>query len=119
MHGLPADLDLSFLVGAVLVRVEQSAHQPAVRLYFDGDVWVGIEATFRVATEMRDVMLGPSDDAATALAGFIGDSIQTAHGQTDGTLTINFSAAGLLELYDSSTEFECYQIHYGGSVLPV
>jgi hypothetical protein len=112
MHGLPADLDLSFLVGPTLLQVCIGENEVILR--FDGDVSITIESTFVVRDEGGcETAFECARAAASALVEFLADSITEVLGQRSGTLRLTFSRGGVVEIYDSFEDFESYQIQHG------
>lgn len=112
MYGLPDDLDLGFLVGTTLLQVCIGANE--VILKFDADICITIETRFRIRdANGHDAVYDNAPSAAVSLVAILSDSIAEVRGKQDGTLRLSFSKSAVLELYDSSKEFESYQIQHG------
>lgn len=111
MYGLPTD-DLTFLEGTRLLQVCIGSNE--VILNFDREVSITIESTFRVrSSEGEDIVFENSPSSAAALAELLSERVTEVHGQTDGTLRLLFSRGAVLEIYDSSKNYESYQVRHG------
>jgi hypothetical protein len=112
MYGLPDDLDLTFLEGISLLQVCVGANE--VILNFDRSVSITIESTFRIRTVSgQDDVYEDPRSASAALVGLISDSVARVSAETSGTLRLAFAGGGVLEIYDSSSQYESYQIRHG------
>jgi len=115
MYGLPSDLDLGWLVGATLLQVCIGANEVILR--FDADICITIESKFRVCNASgHDAVFESPPAAAASLVVLLSDSIAEVVGQRDGTLRLSFAKTGVLEIYDSSRDYESYQIQHGSQV---
>lgn len=115
MYGLPSDLDLEFLVGLTLLQVCVGANEVILR--FDQDVSITMETRIRARyADGKDVVFDCAPLAAVSLVAFLSDSITEVLGQRDGTLRMSFSRGGLIEVYDSSKDYESYQIQHGPAI---
>lgn len=118
MFGLPADVDVSFLVGAVLIQV--CAGENEVVLNFDEDVSIMSAATIRYAEDgepQREL-----EDARTvskALIDLLGQTIVRADGNLDGTLRLFWSNDSRVELLDSWGDYESYTVRHGETLIVV
>ena len=118
MYGLPSNVDLSFLVGATLNQACFGANE--LILKFSGDTTLTIESSYRVAVPGHDSTL--FDDVRTSapsVVGLIERRVSGVEGSTDGTLSILFDAAYRLDVYDTSAQFESYQIVHGDQMIVV
>jgi hypothetical protein len=109
MNGLPADLDLTFLVGRKLEQVCFSLHQ--VRLMFDRGVWIDIEG---------DWALNGTRTAANpgVLGALLEQSIADAKREGEGDLVLMIGSHRL-EIFDSHGNYESYTIGSEGSQIVV
>lgn len=118
MHGLPADLDLTFLQGIVLLQVCTGANE--VILNFDGDVSIAVESKCRVRDASgRETAFNHPRSSSAALTELLSDVVTEALGSTDGTLRLAFSRGAIVEIYDSNEHYESYQIRHGSRTYAV
>ncbi len=118
MYGLSPDLDLSFLEGIDLLQVCIGANE--VILHFDANVSITIQSALRIrSTSGRDKIFEEPPSAAAELMEFLSDSPAEVAGSEDGTLRLIFSGGGLLEIYDSSRQYESYLIRHGDELYVV
>jgi len=111
MFGLAEDTDLEFLKGAVLEQVCIGAHEVIFR--FEQDLSITVESDFLVALNEVGQRFEDTRSSANACAALLGEQIVDVHVLPEGTLAVEFSAAKRLELYDSSPNYESYQITHG------
>lgn len=116
MFGLPEDFDGSFMVGRSLLQVCIGRHE--VILKFDGNVEITIESEFRVTGRGQDRVFDLPPEGGAASLIFLQGIVSEVHGDRSGTLTLTF-AEGRLELYDTSTHYESYQIRRGDQIYVV
>lgn len=115
MNGLPGDLDLSPLAGAVLEQLCFGEHQ--LQLVFGPEIRIAVEGACELTTrglEPREI-----DDfaiEATALCELLGRRIRQAVRTPSGGLAIAFEEGGVLEFMIDSPDFEAFQIHIGDRV---
>ncbi len=118
MYGLPAELDLNFLVGPILLQVCIGENE--VILNFDGEISITIESSFLVRDPNGlEIVFEDSQSAAGSLVKLISDAIAKVHGQSDGTLRLWFTRGDILEIYDSFESYESYQIQHGKDIYVV
>lgn len=117
MYGIGDEVDLSFLVGARLQQVTVGEFQAQLR--FDQDVTISIETAFGITLDGSVFTVEPLLDADQSTLQLIGKAIQSERHTPDGSLTIEFEDGTLIELRDTSTEYESYQITHGASALVV
>ena len=118
MYGLPAELDLNFLVGPTLLQVCIGENE--VILNFDGEISITIESTFLVRDPNGlETVFEDSQSAAGSLVKLVSDTIAKVHGQEDGTLRLWFTKGDFLEIYDSFESYESYQIQHGTKIFVV
>ncbi|HEY7533984.1 MAG TPA: DUF6188 family protein, partial [Nitrospiraceae bacterium] len=112
MHGLPADFDGNMLIGRTLEQVCFNLNQ--IALHFDNDVSIVVESGYSfqdsqspASSQVLEVPITQSE-----LMRLLSRSIAQVSGATDGTLTLRFDNGNTLTIYDTSKEYESYQIRY-------
>ena len=118
MFGLPADIDLTFLVGRTLLQVCFGLND----LVLNFDDRVSIQVSSCVGTRSKTgERRRDSDfrDAAPGLLSLVNEVVTRADGSSDGTLTLEFGGCGALTLYDDSKQFESYVIKAGERTIVV
>jgi hypothetical protein len=114
MFGLPKDCDFSIFVGQTLESVSFLAY--AVHLSFDNELSITIESSYTHKLNPQDqdlpVRIPPQESTLMQLAG---STIESAAGNEDGTLTLQFSNGHVLKCYDDIPNYECYRITYRGT----
>lgn len=116
MFGLPDDFDSSFLLGRTLHQVCFGLHQVILR--FDAEVDLSIECDYRVTIDGHAVPYSSSLAGSAALLTFLHLEVISTRSSADGTLAVAFEG-GTLELYDSSPQYESYQIRNGDDLYVV
>lgn len=112
MYGLPRALDLSFFKGARLLQACIGANE--LILNFDQEISITIESTFRILSKNgKDRVFSRPPLAAEPLVELLDSVVTSSSGETEGTLTLSFSNGTVLEVFDSSKQFESYQIRHG------
>lgn len=115
MFGLPRDLDLGFMVGCTLLQV--CVGQNEVILRFDREVSITIESRFLVRDPHGgEAVVESAPRGVASLVSLLADSVIDASGNEDGTLRLSFGKGEILEVYDSSKEYESYQIQHGKDI---
>ena len=115
MHGLPSDLDLDFIVHASLLQV--CVGQNEVILRFDDEISITIESRFLIRDPQgHEATFEDAPRGAASLVSLLADSVIGVSGEEDGTLRLSFTKGGILEVYDSSKEYESYQIQHGQDI---
>ncbi len=118
MFGLSANIDLSFLKSRELLQVCIGANEAI--LNFDGDISITIETDicYRSAkgdsTRFTDIL-----HAASSLARLINSVVARVWREDPGTLLLEFSGGEIIELHDTSSKYESYQIRHGQRVIVV
>jgi len=108
MYGLDANQTFEFLEGGRLVQLCVGENELIFR--FEGDVTLVVESDLRLHDGEKDHLCSSSVEAARAALGLVGDRIKSAHSLPPGTLRLEFDSARWIEIYDSSSEFESYQL---------
>ena len=118
MFGLPEGLDLSFLVGVTLEQVSFGPHQLVLR--FGNKVSLSVETEVRIASPSQDALYFDIASTAAAVVALISAEVTDVSYTTDGTLTLEFSSVmTVVTIYDSSKEYESYQLYDGDTVYVV
>ncbi len=118
MYGLPLDVDLSFFHERTLLQVCFGAHD--LRLRFDGDVSVSVEAAIGCGEPAGAILKYDSfRDAATTLLTFLNQTVHAAEGNVSGTLTLRFKNGAAIAVFDDSVNYESYTINYEDKLIVV
>ena len=118
MYGLPTDLDLGFFVGSTLHQVCIGANE--LILHFDHGVSLTIESEFLVGDPARgSEKFDRPRPSAARIVGLIDRTVRRADGTADGTLVLVFDQDYRLEVHDSSSQYESYQIHHDSRIIVV
>lgn len=111
MHGLPKNVDLSFLLNKDLLQI--CIGQNETILNFDDGVSICIETEIHCeSTDGTAITCTGASDVGSRLAAFLACSVVEATGQEDGTLRLKFSNGGSVEIRDNSKQYESYVIHH-------
>lgn len=119
MYGLPLDTDLRFLEERALQQVCIGANEAI--LNFDDGVSLTIQTDVaHMSPEGNLIALYRSIlPSVPTLVGLINATVKNARAMSPGTLVLRFSTGDVLEIYDSSTEYESYQVWHGSDVIIV
>jgi hypothetical protein len=118
MHGLTADIDLSFLTGRELIQVAVGRYQ--VIFAFDENVAISVESTYEFHNGSGISVWTPGTTQATAAAlALLGATVTNARVKADGTLTLNFTGERSLVILNSNEKCESYQITKPGDTIVV
>jgi Family of unknown function (DUF6188) len=119
MYKLPADFDAQFFVGRNLEQI--CFNQNQIALHFDDDLSIVIESAFS-----HEEPQSPSDGQVVEvpvsdsdLMRLLGCSVSEASGDGDGTLILVFENGHVLKCFDTSDQYESYQIEHHGNVIIV
>ncbi len=116
MYGLPANLDLSFLHGRVLLQL--SVGQNEVILNFDEDFSTTVtssitftfaDGTYRHYTDFKE--------AAHTASALLGHQITSAKRKDGGTLCVKFDGDWGIEVFDDSQHYESYSKQNGSQLI--
>jgi len=118
MHGIPANLDLRFLVGQVLTQVCLGEHQVILRFGDTISIYIGSGISHRT---QRDETTKTTNYGliAPTLAALLGSTIVRAARESDTVLSIAFSNGETLELHDDSKEYESIVITAGDQTVVI
>jgi hypothetical protein len=120
VYRLPEDTDLSAFVGCELGLVSVGLHQ--VNLNFDGlrKIGIAIEGEYAVTRPGEvQVRYSAPRDGAPVLVSLLGAAVTSADVTADGTTTIQLVDGTAIEIYDSETHYESYQIYIGERLIVV
>lgn len=112
MNGLPEDIDLSPIVGRQLVQLRFGAWN--VGFEFDGPVRVVVESTILIcgkdgaSRRIEDFRAGASD-----LCRLIGLNVVGADRSSAGGITLQMSSGDVVDLENSVTAHEAFQLYIG------
>jgi hypothetical protein len=119
MYKLPKGFDASIFVGCSLELVCFSSNN--VTLHFSKTIVITVESTFmhydklsKVAPSVVTIPVAQSD-----IMQLLGHSVRDAAGDEQGTLVLVFDHNRILEIYDSSSQYESYQIRHGDQLIVV
>jgi hypothetical protein len=118
MYGLPADVNLDFFEGKVLLQACFGAHD--LILNFDGDV--NVTVTSSIGWASPDGSIQQYDDfrhSAPQVLGLLNQTVASATGLDAGTLSLQFADGSKLYVYDDSKEYESYAIRNGDQMIVV
>jgi hypothetical protein len=118
MYGLPDSTDLSFIKDKSLLQVCIGFNE--VILNFDGNVSITAQTDFAhtLNGEITAVYKAPIP-SASMLVRFLHQSVTRVSIQPPGTLILDFSNNEGLAIYDTSSEYESYQINHNGKIIVV
>jgi hypothetical protein len=120
MHGLETGTSLGELVGGMVSFVGFGQHQVQIALSGTTDCLISVEGDYRVGDTAgrlktyRDAVAG-----AAALLSLLGHIVQSATVPDAGTVRIDFDDGSVIELVDSSSQYESYQLHLGDRLIVV
>lgn len=118
MNGLPPDLDLSFFENKTLIQVCVGFNE--LILVFEPRILVTVTSSIGyVHSHKRVDRFESFPVAASVVCQLLNRAVDSAAGTPDGTLRLEFSGGGHLELYDDSKQFESYVIRFGDTTIVV
>lgn len=120
MYGLSPETDLSPLNGCALTFLGFGQHQVQLAFSGDTDCSISIEGDY-IMTPPRGTSSTFSEavDGAPALLPLLGRTVIEASVPADGTVRVGFDDGSVVELLDSSTQYESYQVNLGDRLLVV
>lgn len=111
MNGLPADTDLSFMVGKTLDQI--CVDQNAAILKFSGDVSLSFSSKFRIVVGSEDKVFDDILAGLSMLGRLIAAEVRNVRALPSGTIALDFGDSLNLEVYDSFSSYESYQLRHG------
>lgn len=119
MYRLPDNFDGTFLIGCILEQICFNQNQAS--FHFSNEISIVSEDKFSYQwsglENCIDIYVVPIKESK--IMKLLGCSIIKVHGDTDGTLTIEFEHGDIIKYYDTSSQFESYQIINGDNVIVV
>jgi hypothetical protein len=119
LYGIPKDTDLSFLIGREVEQVCIGVFQ--VQFHFDQDVSIFVTGSFRYIDESGSAYewLPKNHNLAARTANLLGLFVTDLTAEPSGTLTLAFSNAAKLIIFDDSKQYESYEIRKPGLTIVV
>jgi hypothetical protein len=119
VYGIPKNTDLSFLKGREVQQVCIGVFQVQFRL--DQNVSIFVTGCFRYIDESGSAYewLPKNHNLAARTANLLGLVITDLTAEPSGTLTLVFSNAAKLIIFDDSKQYESYEIHKPGLTIVV
>lgn len=118
MYGIPEDFDPAIFVGAMVERVCFGPYIVHVDFGVEEGLRLSIEGTFEHSGTAdggwQDAGQPPID--SSRLVRLAGQTVKTAVVKDAQTLALSFDDDQALHVYDSSRQYESFQIHHGQDV---
>ena len=118
MHGVPADLNLAGLVGALLYQVTWREH--SVEFVFnptDGPIWtINVEGGWELRDsfgEIVDRAMEHRDRNAFFVGRNIGQAVQSSRVSAPAWFELIFANGSILRILDDSKQYESFSIQPG------
>jgi hypothetical protein len=119
MYGFPRDIDLSFFCGKELIQVSVGIYD--VQLHFHESVSLSIQNRIE-HTSKGIITVWEQEEtppiSASSLLTLLGSCVVSAHGVSDGTLTLQFANGDIVKVFDAEG-YESYQINNNGELIIV
>ena len=119
VYGLPDETDLTFFIGTELQQVCIGRHEVILRFGDDLSITVESDIGHRSTLGELDAVFKTIVPAAMVLCNLINAMVSSASVKSPGTLVLQFSNGEALEIYDSNTSYESYQIACGDRLIVV
>ena len=118
MYRIPADLDLSVIIGADLNQIALGRYD--VQFNFDAKSTICLQSRAVVLQEGVEVATWNEENNWSSLAfqDLLNQSVLSYSVLNDQLLEIQFTNSFALQLYDSSDQFESMQIYFTHADLP-
>ncbi|MDP9175114.1 MAG: hypothetical protein M3O30_14800 [Planctomycetota bacterium] len=116
---MPDNIDLDFLTGVMLMQVCIGANDIILRFQNQISVNMQTDIAHRNATGDITALYKSLPAAAQMLVGFLHHKIEKAVVVDASTLRLIFSSGESIEIYDTSAQYESYQIRYADKVIVV
>ena len=118
MYGLKQETDISFLKGREAIQIAVGQYQ--IIFAFDEDVTISVEGSWELHTGENVMTWTPgATHAAAAALNLLGATVTDVKGELDGTLKLTFSEERTLMIFDSSKQYESYQVNKPGITIVV
>ena len=119
MYGLSDTEDLSFLAGAEVIQVCIGRHQAAIH-FFPEDVAIFVETDMAFRSPGGESMRYQAiPESASMLVSLLNAFVTRASVKAPGTLSLEFSTGGVLEIEDTSDRYESFRIKNGDRLIVV
>ena len=118
MYGVPATLTLKHFVGATLIRVSLGEFQ--IQFHFHPESEITVEGRWELrdtAGGLVDQARSPAERDAYRRHVLLGRRIVEAHVDAPTSIALQFDSGHRLEIFDSSSEYECFTIQPDGIVV--
>ena len=119
MHGVPQDLDLSFLLGLELFQICFGRHD--MGLNFDRETSIMVLSQLSIGASDADLMrVSQFGEVYPDLFELIGSAICAVERLEGGkTLSLQFTNGRILQLHDDSSYYESFVIYRGQQIIAV
>jgi hypothetical protein len=118
MHGLPKNINVSFLKGRNLTQICTGAFQ--VQFNFDARVRIHVHNPFAyVDSHGVSDYIKTAPSSAVIVSKLLGKIISEVNSSQDGTLEVTFTTGEKLIFYDDNRAYECYTIHHEDEIIAV
>jgi hypothetical protein len=114
MNGLPSDLDLTPLVGAIVIQVCFGVHQ--LQIHFDESRGVFVESPVVFSGVEGDVPIDDYAMAASLLCRLLGNHVIEATRDNQGGLMLRFGGGIALHVLNDQPHFESFQVRLAGQL---
>jgi hypothetical protein len=117
VYGLDTTRSFDFLNQALLTQV--CVGQNELILRFDGDIVLRVESELRVLIAQRDERFVDPIEASRAIVSFLGHEVTAARAPSRGSLELHFGPSMLIEVFDSSANYESFSLEWPGGAIIV
>jgi len=119
MYKLPDNVDLTFFKGSLLLQICIGANEVILR--FENQISITIQTDIVHKSQSGDVtaIYKSITTSASMLVSFLHYKITEAIAIDPSTISLRFSNGEYLEIYDTSTQYESYQINNGDKTIIV
>jgi hypothetical protein len=114
MNGLPADLDLTHFVGAIVTQVCFGMHQ--LQIHFDENRGVFVESPVVFSGSEGDVPIDDYAMAASLLCRLLDDRVIDATRDNQGGLILHFGGGIALHVLNDGPNVESFQVRLAGQL---
>ncbi|MDF2774299.1 MAG: hypothetical protein K0S86_3799 [Geminicoccaceae bacterium] len=116
MYGVPADLDLSSFVGAILERIDLGQHILHFRFAMEPAGVISVEGDWELRTpdgHLLDQQMEPSLREAYRVHPLLGQSVTGYVVDAPTSFVLAFANGHTLRVFDRSREYESFSIQPG------
>ncbi len=118
MYGVPADLDLSFLHGTVLIQVCLGQHQVQFHFHPTGSIFV--EGGWELRDAAGEWMDGTTEGVERPRCRsdrLLGGRVAGSEVSAPRWFALRFDGGEVLRVFDDSEQYESFQIEPGGIIV--